>query len=317
MLVTYNFSIQGRSHKKKEMPCQDNSAIIDISPAWKCAVVADGVGSCKNSEIASKIAVETVTEIIKGGFPENGTDRDYQSLILTAGHFAANAIEKYVRENDEGNEKEYHTTLSLALVNSRTAYYFSVGDSGIIGLDEDSGEWKIITKQDNDSTGGVYTLNFRSHFKVGKIDFKPAAILAVTDGIYNECFPSALSNEKYKGRVPLLNFFTTYAFGLSEEEKESTEKQVGNIIKYLESEECEHITDDLSISAVINSATCLEEADIPYESPDWFAVYWNSLSKRPYSEEAKIKEFDKFVRENNSDLETEEEIQAFIRKYTE
>ena len=317
MLASYNFSIQGRSHKKSEKPCQDNSAVVDISPAWKCIIVADGVGSCKNAEIASKTAVETVSDVIKKGFPENGKDRDFQSLLLTAGHFAANAIETYVQENDKGNQKEYHTTLAFALVSRQTAYYFSVGDSGIIALDEDSGEWKAVTQQDNDPTGGVYTIFYRDHYKVGKLNFKPAAVLAVTDGIYNECFPQILSDEKYKCKVPFLNFLTTYALGLSEEEeKEATEKQKENIVKYLESEESSHITDDLSVSAVICTDSCLEETDIPYESPDWFAVFWKSLKTKPYSEEVKIKEFEKFIREYKPEF-SEDEVKKFSEKYAE
>ena len=315
MLATYNFSIKGRSHKKSEKPCQDCSAIVDISPAWKCVIVADGVGNCKKSEIASKIAVETVTEVITKGFPKNGTDRDYQSLLLTAGHFAANSIESYVEKNDAGNEQEYHTTLAMAICSKNSTYYFSVGDSGIIALNEENAQWERVTKQDNDSIGNVYTLQFRDHYKVGKINFKPAVVLAVTDGIYNECFPLALINEKFKCKVPFLNFLATYAFGLTEEDAETaTKEQVENIKKYLESEECQHMTDDLSVAAVINSETCLEEEDILYEAPDWYAVYWKSLENKPYDEENKIKNFENFIKENNTEF-SDEEVKKFAEKY--
>ena len=54
---------------KSHMPCHDSSLIAAISSSWKIAVVADGVGSCKHAETASKIAVETVAKLIKEQFP--------------------------------------------------------------------------------------------------------------------------------------------------------------------------------------------------------------------------------------------------------
>ena len=68
MISSYYFSLTGRDHKKMSLPCHDYSAIGEISSSWKIAVVADGVGSCKHAEIASKIAVETVIELIQGNF---------------------------------------------------------------------------------------------------------------------------------------------------------------------------------------------------------------------------------------------------------
>lgn len=69
MLSSYCFSIVGKDHIKKHMPCHDSSLIAAISSSWKIAVVADGVGSCKHAETASKIAVETVAKLIKEQFP--------------------------------------------------------------------------------------------------------------------------------------------------------------------------------------------------------------------------------------------------------
>lgn len=315
MLTTYSFSMRGRSHIKSGKPCQDHSDIVEITPAWKAVIVADGVGSCEHAETASEIAVKAASEVLKKSFPgAKGTDRDFQSLMLIAGHTAANAVEEYIRENDPDNAAEYHTTLAMALCSSTAAYYLNVGDSAIVGLDE-NGRWHSITKPDNDERGGVYTLAWRDHYHVGKAKFTPVCILAMTDGVYAKCFPVWQKGEEYEMNVPLLNFFSTYAFGIEDENaQKDSEHQMQNIQKYFESEECSDMTDDLSIAAVINTKTCLEEEDIPFEEPDWFRLYWNALKCSPYSDEVRKKQFMNYIKENHADF-TSEQAAEFAKKY--
>lgn len=314
MLTSYSFSMAGRSHIQMGKKCQDNSAVIDISPAWKAVVVADGVGSCKHAEVASRIAVETIEKVLKESFPNNGTDRDYQSLLLVAGHTAANAVDRYCKENDPDHPEDYHTTLAMALYNSKTAYYFSVGDSAIVGLDEDTGKWWSITSPDNDETGGVYTLAWRSHYHVGKAKFHPTCVLALTDGVYNRCFPRAMKGEAFEMDVPMLNFFVSYAFGTNDEDAEAdSETQKRNIQKFFASDACKEMVDDLSIAAVINTQTCLDVEDIPFEV-DWFQICWNALRETPYDDFVKRKQFEEFVQQHYKDF-TEEQVKGFVESY--
>lgn len=316
MLASYNFSLQGKSHIKSNKPCQDSSAVAEITPAWKAVIVADGVGSCKHADKASKIAVETVTRVLKESFPGTyATDEDFKSLLLIAGHTACNAIEKYVAENDPGNDGQYHTTLAFALYSSGKAYYFNAGDSAIIGLDE-NGRYHSITKPDNDEEGGVYALSVRQRYQVGRADFKPVAVIAVTDGVYARCFPKAYIGEEYEMDVPFLNFLVSYAFGIEDSQvEEDTARQSENIQKYFtSSEECIDMIDDLSVSAVINTNTVLEEEDIPYVQ-DMLAVCWKQLRMTPYSDEVRKKQFRTIIKNGCPDI-SDEEIESIVDKYT-
>lgn len=316
MLASYNFSLQGKSHIKMEKPCQDSSAVVEITPAWKAVIVADGVGSCIHSGTASRIAVETVARVLKESFPGAcASDRDFQSLLLIAGHTACNAIEKYVNENDQGNAGQYHTTLAFALCSSNKAYYFNAGDSGIIALDE-NGQYHSLTVPDNDENGAVYTLAFRDRYQTGRTSFKPVAVLAMTDGVYNKCFPAVLQGEAYEMDVPVLNFLVSYAFGIEDSQaEEDSRKQSENIQKYFMSDECSDMTDDLSVSAVIDTNTVLEVEDIPYIKPDMIDIYWKLVSKmKHYSEDVRKKIFEDFIKENFPDM-PEEEIKSTISRY--
>ena len=318
MISSYCFSLVGRDHIKNQIPCHDSSLIKAISSSWKIAVVADGVGSCKHAEIASKIAVKEVAELIKKQFPPSSSDeRAYFSVIHAAMHGAANAIETYVEEKDPGNEMEYQTTLAVAIMSSKNLYYGSAGDSGIIALD-DQGNYHLVTKKQNDELGRVYSIPTNRLFEIGKANYIPAAVLCMTDGIYDTIAPVTLRNNKFPVNVPFANMFVTYALGLEKfKESEAVESCKNHLIKYLQSDECKNMTDDLSVAALINTNSDLQPEDIKWEEPqiDFYALKWNEVSLYP-SIETRNKLFKQYIREKNPDW-SETQVDELLKKYSE
>ena len=318
MISSYCFSLVGRDHIKTHMSCHDSSLIKAISSSWKIAVVADGVGSCKHAEIASEIAVKEVAELIKKQFPPSSSDeRAYFSVIHAAMHGAANAIESYVEEKDPGNEMEYQTTLAVAIMSSKNLYYGSAGDSGIIALD-DQGNYHLVTKKQNDELGRVYSIPTNRLFEIGRANYIPAAVLCMTDGIYDTIAPVALRNNKFPVNVPFANMFVTYAFGLEKfKESEAVESCKNHLIKYLQSDECKNMTDDLSVAALINTNSDLQPEDIKWEEPqiDFYALKWNEVSLYP-SIETRNKIFKHYIREKNPDW-SETQVDELLKKYSE
>lgn len=318
MISSYCFSLVGRDHIKNQMPCHDSSLIKAISSSWKIAVVADGVGSCKHAEIASEIAVKEVAELIKKQFPPSSSDeRAYFSVIHAAMHGAANAIESYVEEKDPGNEMEYQTTLAVAIMSSKNLYYGSAGDSGIIALD-DQGNYHLVTKKQNDELGRVYSIPTNRLFEIGKANYIPAAVLCMTDGIYDTIAPVTLCNNKFPVNVPFANMFVTYALGLEKfKEPEAVESCKNHLIKYLQSDECKNMTDDLSVAALINTNSDLQPEDIKWEEPqiDFYALKWNEVSLYP-SIETRNKLFKQYIREKNPDW-SEIQVDELLKKYSE
>ena len=57
-MISYSFSIQGKSHIDHGAVCQDYSKVIKLSGGWMLGMVADGVGSALLSYVGSKMAVE-------------------------------------------------------------------------------------------------------------------------------------------------------------------------------------------------------------------------------------------------------------------
>ena len=262
--------------------------------------------------------MKEVAELIKKQFPPSSSDeRAYFSVIHAAMHGAANAIETYVEEKDPGNEMEYQTTLAVAIMSSKNLYYGSAGDSGIIALD-DQGNYHLVTKKQNDELGRVYSIPTNRLFEIGRANYIPAAVLCMTDGIYDTIAPVALRNNKFPVNVPFANMFVTYAFGLEKfKESEAVESCKNHLIKYLQSDECKNMTDDLSVAALINTNSDLQPEDIKWEEPqiDFYALKWNEVSLYP-SIETRNKLFKQYIREKNPDW-SETQVDELLKKYSE
>ncbi|MCF1751365.1 PP2C family serine/threonine-protein phosphatase [Mariniradius sediminis] len=72
----------GKSHRESGLPCQDNFFLSPINENSGIAVVCDGAGSAKNSQIGSKFVSERVIEIF-GKIMETGIGLDALETIST------------------------------------------------------------------------------------------------------------------------------------------------------------------------------------------------------------------------------------------
>ena len=71
-MITYGYSIQGKSHIQRGVVCQDSSKVQRLRANVYMGIVADGVGSAVHSDIGSKMAVDALfafcNEHIKRGY---------------------------------------------------------------------------------------------------------------------------------------------------------------------------------------------------------------------------------------------------------
>ena len=71
-MITYGYSIQGKSHIQRGVVCQDSSKVQRLHANVYMGIVADGVGSAVHSDIGSKMAVDALfafcNEHIKRGY---------------------------------------------------------------------------------------------------------------------------------------------------------------------------------------------------------------------------------------------------------
>ena len=62
-MITYGYSIQGKSHIQRGVVCQDSSKVQRLRANVYMGIVADGVGSAAHSDIGSKMAVDALASV--------------------------------------------------------------------------------------------------------------------------------------------------------------------------------------------------------------------------------------------------------------
>ena len=284
-LISYSFSLQGKSHRERDIVCQDSSAVF-IKGGWRMALAADGVGSCRHSDIASKAAIEAACRFAETAFPVRVTEDDLLAFIRTMANYAANAVDRYVLKH-EGNFEDYHTTLVIALYNGKDLYYANAGDSGIVVLDE-RGCYHILTEQQNTEYGEVITLAQR-RFAVGKAPFGVSAVACMTDGLLEWCCPNSLNEHKFKVSVPRMELLIPQSiwFGNSEADDAAMAIHAQNAAdklnklseRVLEEDSCDetygelregNLRDDLTAAVIVDTEALFEKIEwepLPIKSP--------------------------------------------------
>ena len=252
MIFTYGLSLQGTSHISADIVCQDAHRIKQLRNGWVIAAIADGVGSSKHSDIAAKIAVDTVIYVIETGLMS--ADIADVKHLMKLGFITA--LHNIRCEANIRNDviKNYDTTLTAVIYDGERIVYGHVGDGGIIGLTL-SGEYIPVTKvQKGDEHNMVIPLRAGLNYWVfGIADEKFASLMLFTDGLLDIAMPSLLSGGVYVR-------FT----------QQFIENSPDQVKTFLLSDSCKPITDDKTIVAIINNNVTADIKDADYYAePDW------------------------------------------------
>jgi serine/threonine protein phosphatase PrpC len=104
---------------------QDSLAFqMDMEP-WKLMVIADGMGGASAGEVASKLAADTVSEVIANELTNGSVEPE--NLLQSAVHIANRRI--WLAANDSEEYVGMGTTLVIALFDDQRINLAHVGDS--------------------------------------------------------------------------------------------------------------------------------------------------------------------------------------------
>ena len=269
-------SIQGRSHVSRGIPCQDSSYSSELTEKYGLAVIADGVGSCKYSDEASKIAVSTIVKNLEEQ-RNNLNDDNILSLIEESYSKAKKEIEQLAIDAKQPIN-EYDTTLTVALYDGDKVYYGHSGDGGIIGLSDDGLYVKITQPQKGPDGISVVPLRFSDSWEFGSVN-NISSLLLATDGVYDTFLPYLLKGASNEIYVPLISY---YIDNNQISINKDNQSEIGQEIRdFLTSDSCNSITDDMTVAALFNP---LKKASIRdptyYEEPDWEKLQkkWNKAA---------------------------------------
>lgn len=193
-MITYGFSIQGKSHKSRGVVCQDASEALLLNGDWYLGVVADGVGSAANADIGSKTAVNSLYEYCKKNISSNMSVFELKEMLEDGYEYAFGQIELCARETGNSIES-YDTTLSSVLYDGEKVIYGHAGDGGIL-VRLYNGIIKPITQRQKgvDGSSVIPLRGGNRTWEFGIFEEKTAAVLLATDGMLDGVLQPVLLN---------------------------------------------------------------------------------------------------------------------------
>ena len=171
----FGFSLQGKSHIGRDIPCQDSNDIRYLpDSSILLAGIADGVGSCALSHWGSYIAVQSALDYLeqviaggKGRFLEDD-QRVYNSLV-EAFRTARTAVEDAAEQN---GQLPFHlqSTLTVAIYDGKKLWCCHAGDDGIVAQFQDGFVKMVTERQKGEEASSVYPLQSgEQHWQVSKV----------------------------------------------------------------------------------------------------------------------------------------------------
>ncbi|XMB66622.1 PP2C family serine/threonine-protein phosphatase [Mycoplasmatota bacterium zrk1] len=286
-MLIYEISQTGTSHIKGNIVNQDAKKIVTKKNGLAIAAIADGVGSSKHSDIASKLAVETVVKLCDERVNDLREVEEVKKVVFEAYQSAYKRLLKEAKDNNNFDH-DYDTTLDLVIYDGKKIVYGHSGDGGIVGLTNEGDYVKITEPQKG--FDGFSVIPLRGGERTWIVDTCTrdfASILMATDGVYDIFFPYLLKGGKNEVYVPLISYFIDNNIL---EAKKSTIKNIEKSRKnFLESESCKSITDDKTLIVLVNDRVKpLLKDDSFYEEPDWNRLQeeWNKKAYHASSGES-------------------------------
>ena len=260
-----NHSLQGKSHYKNDIPCQDKTYFLD-SNNIKVASLSDGAGSCKYSHIGAEIATKLCAEYVVENFHDiydnfnNETigkeiftkiinqinlDIEQRTKKKVDQNKQERTIEKYNEEinhdsdSDKISVQDYSSTLLFVAFFNDKYIIGHIGD-GLIAVNDE--KLKVLSDPDNGETSNsTFFFTHKSaekhlRLKKGRID-KSTTFILMSDGTY-ECIYDRQEKE-----------FSAALYKFIEWIEEGNQKDVSDaILSNMEKHFLEKTLDDCSIS---------------------------------------------------------------------
>lgn len=193
-MISYGFSIQGKSHIQRGTVCQDYNKYVKLNSKWYLGIVADGVGSALHSDVGSKLATESLCEFCQKKINSNMSEQQLEDMLRQGYTYAMEEIVKYAKKENDVLDY-YDTTLSTVLYDGENVIYGHAGDGGVIVKLYD-GRIKPITERQKGADGSsVRPLRAgESSWAFGVYEEKVASVLLATDGMLDGVFQPVLIN---------------------------------------------------------------------------------------------------------------------------
>lgn len=194
-IILNGISITGERNKKASNSNQDAFG-IKISDKAALITVADGLGSCKNSNIGSEYAVECISEWIANDLEKYEFISDEMLVILNN-----KLIDRWRFKLSEVNYLTYDTTILYAIYIDNNLIVGGIGDGMILCFyDDKTYDLSWDKNEFSNRTVSMASKNAKELIRSKKMSIfrndLPVSVLLMTDGISDDL------DEKSKKKLP-------------------------------------------------------------------------------------------------------------------
>jgi len=265
MVCCYGASMAGPYHIDNELPCQDAFHHNRINKNCVIAAVCDGLGSESKSDRGSLIVSHKTVEYCSKHYKRGMSFSEVKKIMNNSFVYAYKAVLEEAANEHESSD-EYDTTVCLAIYDQGHVFYGQSGDSGMVALMHD-GHYLPITDQQRDEDGYVFPLcSGPEKWVFGEISGDVAAVMLMTDGVWDQICPRALKEQEIKINIPLTRKF----MDRTEDNDADIACLQDSVYKYLENYPRRLLDDDKTVVVIYDSkkpAKTLEEDY--YKAPNW------------------------------------------------
>ena len=266
------YSLQGSSHEKSGMPCQDRCFSKYVKPdGYLIIAIADGVGSCALSDLGAHVAVHTSVDFLAEKLSQlpkkDFTVEQIGQLLRKMMQITYDAVEK-TAEDAQQLLFSLQSTLTVAIYDGKDLYFAHAGDDGIVALNTDGCLQLATVRHKGEEASSVYPLQSRNTWQYGMFKNTAAFVLA-TDGVLDSFVSTAYENNR------IYYPFIQQAFSAKITSAMDTKDICYEMFTQMQEPEFRNaVTDDLTIAVVTNQKqvhTCL---------PDFDQNQWDAETKR-------------------------------------
>lgn len=245
-------AVQGLSHQKQGLPCQDALEYRCLPGGILLVALADGAGSAIYAELGAQAAVQASVEWLLTSL-ENDQPIDcceWAEVIWETFQNARTALEQLGEEHDEPL-RSFATTLTCLVATSERLIIGQLGDGAVVAVGEDGGLKTVTTLQRGEYANETNFLTQDQALDLiafQMIDEQVQALAVMSDGLTR----LALKRPDNEPHPP---FFTPlFAFVESSVSSDDPARAVDPLIQFLTSPRvCERTDDDKTLVLALRS----------------------------------------------------------------
>jgi hypothetical protein len=169
----YSASAIGEYHRQQGLPCQDATAYAHCDQ-WVVAVVCDGAGSARHSDLGANHAAEIIVQELMSMIPDMAPQgiRDarhfwQKAIIATIGNTRMRLMKKIAASQNDLSG--YHATIVGTVAGPDYGLFFHIGDGAGFALVRGSCQATAVSRPENGEYSDqtfFYTMdNWRDHLR--------------------------------------------------------------------------------------------------------------------------------------------------------